>query len=64
MDELRAFVKTGARILMQTAMMADVLRLVEADPHLWTRQPCQTCCTVSDIIGRPFGCVATEARRG
>jgi len=35
-----------------------VLRLIEKDPHQWSARPCQTCASVSALIGRPFGCNA------
>lgn len=44
------------------SLKADVteamLRLIESDPHLWSKRPCQTCRAVSALAGRSFGCVA------
>lgn len=31
--------------------------LIEADPHEWSTQPCQTCTAISSLLGRNFGCV-------
>ena len=48
------------------SLRADVqdamLRLIEADPHLWSQRPCQTCTAVSALAGRAFGCVAKAAK--
>lgn len=33
-----------------------VARLIESDPHSWSSRPCQTCQSVTNLIGRPFGC--------
>lgn len=47
-----------------TALVAEraeaVARLVEVDPHQFSKRPCSTCWTVSALLGRAFGC---EARR-
>lgn len=38
--------------------------LIYRDPHSWSTRPCSTCQTVSELLGRPFGCNrrANEAR--
>lgn len=47
-----------------TASTAEVIcRLIEADPHQWSTRPCQTCISVSALLGRPFGCSAEAKRR-
>ncbi len=33
-----------------------VARLIETDPHSWSTRPCQTCQSITELIGRPFGC--------
>jgi hypothetical protein len=38
------------------------LRLIEADPHDWSKRPCQTCRGVSMLLKRPFGCEAKAGR--
>lgn len=38
-------------------LLKPALRLIQADPHLWSKRPCQTCDAVSAIAGEPFGCV-------
>lgn len=40
----------------------EVLRLIEQDPHGWSKRPCETCRQISAIGGRPFGCVKKAAR--
>ena len=37
--------------------MKTILNLIESDPHQWSSRPCTTCRTVSNLIGRPFGCM-------
>jgi hypothetical protein len=37
-----------------------IARLIEADPHQWSSRPCQTCHSVSGLLGRPFGCEAKK----
>lgn len=37
-----------------------VLELIEKDPHQFSSRPCQTCQTVSNMIGKPWGCIAKE----
>jgi len=41
-----------------------ILKLIEENPHEWTKRPCQTCAAVSEILGRPFGCVTKQKSRG
>lgn len=33
-----------------------ICRLIEADPHQWSKRPCPTCRAVSALLGRNFGC--------
>ena len=47
------YIQAAARVLLQS-----VVKLIEADPHQWSKRPCGTCAAVSTIIGRPFGCQA------
>ncbi len=49
-----------AKVLIQAAastLVDPALRLIEQDPHQWSKRPCTTCQTVSSLINRPFGCV-------
>ena len=39
-----------------------VARLLEIDPHAFSTRPCQTCTTVTAVLGRDYGCVARRAR--
>ena len=32
------------------------LETLDGDNHYWSKRPCITCQSVSDAIGRPFGC--------
>jgi hypothetical protein len=39
-------------------MIADkALGLIEVDMHTFSTRPCQTCTSITSLIGRPFGCV-------
>ncbi len=39
---------------------AEVLRLIEEDPHQWSTRPCHTCTTISNLTKVRFGCVRLE----
>lgn len=39
-------------------VLGHVLDLIQGDPHLWSKRPCPTCRTISEICGKPFGCTA------
>lgn len=41
-----------------------VARLIEADPHGFGKKGCQTCKSVSAIVGRKFGCLVKEVGNG
>lgn len=51
MDERQELIKACAGILIDA-----VIEIVYADPHQWSARPCNTCKTISSIIGRPHGC--------
>lgn len=53
---LKEVIQAAARVLAEAA-----LKLVESDPHQWSKRPCQTCAAISTILGKPFGC-ATFSR--
>ena len=38
-------------------LLTPILRLLQNDPHQWSTRPCQTCQAITDIVGKPFGCV-------
>ena len=39
------------------SMVIDAITdLVYADPHQWSKRPCQTGRTITELAGRPFGC--------
>ena len=33
------------------------LNKLEIDNHYWSTRPCSTCQGITDLIGKPFGCV-------
>jgi len=53
-SELRAAV----RIVMEAA-----LSIIQADPHVWSSRPCSTCRVISEMVGRPFGCILYARQR-
>ena len=44
-------IRTAVKVVIEP-----VLRLLQGDPHAWSERPCQTCRSVSSIVGKPFGC--------
>ena len=52
-------VAAHADLVVASHRMTDALRLSQpaidsADPHLWSKRPCQTCDAVSAIAGEPL----------
>ena len=43
------------------AQWQKAVRKLEVDNHYWQKRPCQTCKEVSEMAGRPFGCVKFTA---
>jgi hypothetical protein len=43
--------KAAALVLVDAA-----LRVVEGDPHQFGKRPCDSCRTISRLLGRAFGC--------
>lgn len=43
---------------MNAAALSEALNLSEKDPHQFGTRPCPTCNTITNLIGRPFGCNA------
>lgn len=37
-------------------LVKPILELIYSDPHQWSKRPCQTCQSITTIIGKPFGC--------
>jgi len=44
-------------------VMEPALRLLQGDPHSWSERPCDTCRTISSIVGKPFGCYVYALER-
>lgn len=57
MSETVEVVQAAAQVLVDA-----VLRLLQDDPHSWSKRPCATCRAVSNIVGKPFGCCLYAAR--
>jgi hypothetical protein len=48
--------------LANTVQLAEVVaRLFESDPHPFSMRSCQTCRSITALLGRSFGCVARAA---
>jgi hypothetical protein len=52
LSDEKQIVQAAASVLIDAA-----LRLLQEDPHRWSDRPCPTCRSVSEIAGKPFGCV-------
>lgn len=51
-------IQAAANVMLKT-----VLKLIQDDPHQWSKRPCSTCRAISSIIGEPFGCIL-KAKKG
>jgi hypothetical protein len=57
MDEIKE-VKAVFAVLTEA-----MLNIIQEDPHQWSERPCQSCKTISAMIGRPFGCYLYAKQR-
>jgi len=51
MIEQENIIKACANIIIDA-----IVNVIYTDPHQWSKRPCETCRTISAIIGKPFGC--------
>lgn len=51
MIEQEQLIKSCANIIIDT-----VINVIYADPHQWSKRPCETCKVITGILGKPFGC--------
>ena len=58
MNDVEDIMKTGMFIFVNS-----VLRQLQDDPHQWSDRPCPTCCAVSAIVHKPFGCYEYQRQR-
>ena len=56
MSEQEKTIRACANIIIDA-----VVNVIYADPHGWSKRPCDTCRTISAIIGKPFGCYRLQA---
>jgi len=54
----RALVQTAVQIVLDP-----ILDLLQRDPHQWSSRPCQTCRTITSLLGKPFGCYRYQAEK-
>lgn len=57
-DEAKKIAKAASNVLMDA-----VLGIIQGDSHHWSNRPCQSCLTISGIIGKPFGCYKYQEER-
>ena len=57
-DEAKRLIRAASNILIDA-----VLDIIQKDSHQWSMRPCQSCQTISSIIGKPFGCYKYQEQR-
>ena len=56
-EELKQIVRVEVDIIMDA-----VVETIGGDGHTWSNRPCQTCLSVTNLIGKPFGCYWYQAQ--
>lgn len=59
-------VDISAEELLQASvriLLRPVIEIVYRDPHRWSERPCQSCRTITAILGEPFGCEKFQLER-
>jgi hypothetical protein len=51
MNEQEKMIKACVNVIIDT-----IANAIYADPHQWSKRPCETCKTITGILGKPFGC--------
>lgn len=44
-------------------LVTAILDIIQGDPYSWSERPCQSCRTISGLIGKPFGCYKYAEKR-
>ena len=52
MSEKEEIIKTAVQIVIDP-----ILKLIQEDPHQWSTRGCETCRTISSLLGKEFGCI-------
>lgn len=60
--DVSAFVDEWGNAGRTKTLAETVCRLLEADPHQWSKRPCPTCRAVSALLGVSFGCFALATK--
>jgi hypothetical protein len=47
-------------LLNKFSLLADAMRVLSIDMHIPSLRPCNTCKTITDLIGFDFGCYAYQ----
>lgn len=50
-EQAEQLIRVSAKIFVRST-----LKLIYDDPHQWSDRPCQTCRSISSILGEKFGC--------
>ena len=58
MNEQEKMIKACANILLET-----VANTIYADPHQWSKRPCETCKAITGILGKTFGCYRYQEKQ-
>ncbi len=56
-SDLNALLSVAAKKIYLTAF-----DLIQSDPHQWSNRGCQTCKTITTLIGKRFGCILYQAQ--
>ena len=43
--------------------IVNALRLMQADPHMWSTRPCATCKEITALVGKNYGCYTIQERQ-
>lgn len=56
-DQVKTQIEGIAERASKEVLGQAVLNLLNSDGHCFSKRPCMTCRTVSELVGQPFGCV-------
>lgn len=59
--QIKTIVEGIAERVTKEVLGQAVLDLLNKDGHGFSKRPCQTCQTVSELVGQPYGCVKKAA---
>jgi len=56
-EQIKTQIEGIAERITRDVLGEAVLTLLDSDGHTYSKRPCTTCQTVSELVGQPFGCV-------